>query len=48
MKKFIVKILKNKKSNYYLVFNDNSKKFVNKLVKTKVIVTGSIKNNEKK
>ena len=45
--KIYSKILKNKKSNYYLVFNDNSKKFVNKLVKTKVIVTGSIKNNEK-
>ena len=40
-------ILKNKKSNYYLVFNNNSKKFVNKFVKTKVIVAGSVKNNEK-
>ena len=40
-------VLKNKKSDYFCVFNKNSESFFKKFIKSKTIITGSIKNNSK-
>ena len=40
-------ILINKKTDYFCVFNKNSETFFKKFIKTKTIITGSVKNNSK-
>ena len=48
-KKIYRKILKNKNTDYFCVFDLRSKKFIGKIIRnTKIYITGSIKNNTNK
>jgi len=45
-KKFYQKIFKNNKLDYFFVYDERAKKIFSKMIKSKFIVSGSLKNNE--